>query len=211
MKTIAIVKLTKALNQWAEVLFDSQIQTIRDRGCPEQIVWMLQGQKHSVLQKASEMSFAEGNIPFIPVIPRTHRSPYDLIAMVRIGNKKGYTSLDPLAITDEIETPKDPYYIYDVEEGQAFLGKNLKKAIDIIKKQSRSPLTAAEIMALATHTDVLLQHYLAATGSRYNRFPYGKIGEKVLVVSVDNDSRPTFDSEYLDHLDWHLGCPSCRR
>mgnify|MGYP001572774056 CR=1 FL=1 len=58
-----------------EKLFDSQIKTLKDRGCPEQIVEMLQNQKGSVIQKAGEMTFAEGNIPFVPIIPRTYLSP----------------------------------------------------------------------------------------------------------------------------------------
>lgn len=193
----------KAKREDLEKLFDSQIQTLKDRGCPEQIVETLQNQKGSVLQKASEKSFAEGNIPFIPVIPRTYRSPYDLMAMVRNGDKRGYTYLNPTAITDEFDTPKDPYYIYDVEDGEALKGKSPEKAIDIIKKQSRSPLTAAEVMALTTHTDALSRHYVDAIGSRYGR------SGLVPSISLDFGDQPKLRWYRLDdsHVRW--GSASC--
>jgi hypothetical protein len=184
-------------------LFDDQIQTLKDRGCPEQIVEMLQNQRSLVLQKASEMSFAEGNIPFMPVIPRTYRSPHDLMAMVRNGDTKGYTYLNPTVITDEFKTPEDPYYIYDVEDGQALLGKSPEEAIDIIKKQSRSPLTAAEVMALTTHTDVISRHYVYASGSRYDG--WGRVPD----VCLDDGDQPGLYCYFLDDSDDHWGSASC--
>jgi len=193
----------KAKCEDLEKLFDSQIQILKDRGCPEQIVEMLQNQRSSVLQKASEMPFAEGNIPFIPVIPRTYRSPYDLMAMVRNNDEQGYTYLNPTAITDEFETPKDPYYIYDVEDGETTRGKSPEKAIDIIKNQSRSPLTAAEVMALTTHTNVLSRHYVWAAGSRFD----GSDG--VPDVYLDYGDRPRLGWLYLDFSNDLWGSASC--
>lgn len=163
-------QLSADAKQVYKQLFNSQIATLKDRGTPEQIVKILQGQKDWVLKKASEMTFGDGNIPFLPVIPRIHRSPYDLMAMVRnnIG-AKGYIDLKPTMILDVVDVPSEPYYIYDIESGKFTFGKSPKNAEKILKSQKRSPLTAAEAIALVTHnTDTLSRHFVYATGSRYD-------------------------------------------
>lgn len=89
-KTKLEIAFKEAKRNKLEKLFDSQIATLKDRDCPEEIMKMLQSQKDTVLQKASKMSFAKGNNPFVPVILRTNRSLcfYDMIVMVRNGKKK---------------------------------------------------------------------------------------------------------------------------
>ena len=198
-----VAEAKKAKKEDLEKLFDSQIQTLRDRGCPEQIVEMLRGQKVLVIQKAGEMTLGQGNIPFIPVIPRTCLSPYSLMAMVKNGDKKGYTYLNSRAITDEVVTPEDPYYIYDVEDCEAMLGKAPQDAEKAIEKQGRFILTAAETMALCTHGNVLLRHYVDATGSRHgspNKVPY---------VFLAYGVRPELHRYDVDGADLKWGSPSC--
>jgi len=150
-----------------EKLFDRQIQTLQDRGCPEQIVEILKNQRTQVIEKAREMTFAEGNIPFLPVISGTYLSVYSQMSMVEKGSQVGYSYLKPTLITDVVETPKDPYYIFDVEDGQAMRGKSPLQAEKLIKKQDRRCLTVFEVIALGIHTDVLSGHYVDATGSRF--------------------------------------------
>ncbi len=159
-------------------LFDDQIATLKDRGVPEHIVNILAGQKDVVLARARKITIGHGpfdgiqrkHIPFLPVIPRSSRNPYYLMDMVRNGDKAGCTYLKPTEIReirDVVDAPQEPYYIYDVEDGKSTRGKSPQDAKKILKKQSRSPRTAAEVMALATHTYVLSRHYVWATGSRY--------------------------------------------
>lgn len=186
-----------------EKLFDNQIATLKDRGTPEQIVEILQNQKGVVLKKASEMAIGDGNIPFLPVIPRSFRSPYDLMAMVRNGGKVGYTYLNPTQISDVVDAPQEPYYIYDVEDGNATRGKSPQDAEKIFKSQKRSPLTAAEVMALATHTDVLSKHYVWAAGSRYES------AGGVPSVYLGGGDRPGLDWSDVDRSDGHWGSASC--
>lgn len=187
-----------------ERLFNSRIQTIKDRGCPGQIVEMLQDQKSSVLQKAMGMSFFdERNFFFIPVIPLTCIRLCDLMTMVHKKDKQGYTNLNPTAITDEFETPKDPYYIYDVEDGRMRLDESPMKAIGNIKEISRSPLTAAEVVALATHTNVLSRHYVNASGSRYGG------SAKVPLLLLDGNLRPMLSWILLSSSDCYWGSASC--
>lgn len=184
-----------------EKLFDSQIATLKDRGMPEQIVEMLANQRSSVISKASEMTFVDGHIPFLPVIPRTYRSPYDLMSAVRYEDKAGFTYLKPTTITDKVETPDEPYYVYDVEDGESTRSKSPESAEKIFEKQSRFSPTAAEVIALTTHTDVLSSHNVWAPGSRY-----GSAG-RVPNVCLD-DGRPGLYWGYADGSGSEWGSPS---
>ena len=186
-----------------EQLFNTQIATLKDRGVPAQIVEMLHNQKGQVVKKASEMVIGDGNIAFLPVIPRSYRSPYDLMAMVKNGGKAGYTYLNPTQISDVVDAPSEPYYIYDVEDGNSTRGKSPEAAEKILKQQKRSPLTAAEVMALTTHIDVLSRHYVWAPGSRCE--------SAVLVpfVYLDNGDRPRLSWIYVFYLFGHWGAASC--
>lgn len=186
-----------------EKLFDSQIATLKYRGTPEQIVEILQNQKGAVVKKASEMAIGDGNIPFLPVIPRSFWSPYDLMAMVRYGSKVGYTYLNPTQISDVVDAPQEPYYIYDVEDGNSMRGKSPENAEKTFKQQKRSPLTAAEVMALTTHTDVLSKHCVWATGSRY------ELAYEVPNVCLDYGYRPGLGWGWVGGSDGRWGAASC--
>lgn len=186
-----------------EKLFNSQIATLKDRGVPKQIIEILWDQKGTVLKKASKEAHGDGNIPFLPVIPRTFRSPYDLMTMVRNGGKAGYTHLNPTQIFDVVDAPQEPYYIYDVKDGSSTHGKSPENAEKTFKSQKRSPLTVAEVMALTTHTDVLPKHYVWATGSRYGS------ADEVPVVYLDGGIRPGLGCDYVNVSRGHWGSASC--
>ena len=153
------------------------------------------------------MIFKDGHIPFIPVIPRTYRSIYDLIAMVWNNDKQGYTYLNPMAITDRIRVPDRPYYIFDVEDGEALLDMSPGSAEKTLKSQKRSPLTVAEVVALCIHTDVLSRHDIWATGSRYDKADVD--GELALDVFLA-DGAPELGWTFVDYSDDSSGSASCR-
>ena len=180
-------------------LFYSQIETLNDRGCPNQIINMLKSESHLVFH-TSEILSNKGNIAFIPVIPLSYRSHYDLIAMVNEKQGKSYLD-DRVAIRDRFYTPKKPYYIFDVDNGQ-YNVYNMKKTIKIFKKQSRLPLTLAEILSLATHTNVLEHHFLNAAGSRYGM-------SNMPDIYLDIDSFPVLDhhNPHISDVRWRT--PSC--
>lgn len=188
-----------------EKLFNQQIQTLKDRGCPEQVIEALQEQKDKVLKKASEMNMGEGNIPFIPVIKPVYLGYHGLMAMVRNGNRQGYSYLNPNEIKDVIETPNNPYYIFDVENGEAMRGKSPQEAEKLLKKQSRSPLTAAEVINLCIQTDVLSRHYVDAAGSRCES------GGEVPGVFLNDGGRPELDWNYAFSSSDRWGSASCLR
>lgn len=182
-------------------LFDSQMQTLKFRGCPQAILKEFQKKKSEVLNKVIDMEIPKEHIPFIPVIPRSYLGVYGLIAMVNNNEKGGYTYLNPNEITDNIETPKDPYFIYDVEEGKEILGESVKNAEKLIKKQNRFCLIVDEGIAVCVHTNVLSKHYVCCTGSRCRH------AGGVLVVCLDDE--PSLNWLGLDYLDVRWGTASC--
>lgn len=154
-----------------EELFDTQIATLEDRGVPAPIVRMLYNQRGQVITKASEMAFENGRVPFLPVIPRAYLSIYSQMPMVLNGkNMVGYTNLVPTTVTDTdmVDTPENPYYIYDIEDGELMRDKAPQDAEELIENQGRLGLTEVEVIALGVHTDVLSRHYVDAVGSLYD-------------------------------------------
>lgn len=146
-------------------LFDDQIKKLKSRGCPEQIIIAFQSQRNPVIKKASEMTFESGRIPFLPVILMDSHDISDLMTMIK---NTVSASLDPAKILDLVKTPKDSYYIFDVDNGELVLGKMPDIVKRIFKQQKRSPLTVAEIIALCVHTSVFSWQYgVWAIGSRY--------------------------------------------
>jgi len=192
-------KESKPKKEDLEKLFDTQIKILKDRGCPAVIIDMLQEQRDDVLQKASEIPIGKKHIAFLPVIPRTFLSIYTQMQMVRNGDKIGYTYLKPSEITDVVETPADPYYIFDVEDGEAMLGKSPQNAEKTIKQQNRRGLTEVEVIALAIHTDV--RHCVDALGSRC-----GSAGVPTLWL---HDAEPRLDWVNLDGARDRWGAASC--
>ena len=196
-----VAEAKKRVSAVKERLFDSQIETLKSRGCPKIILELLQNQRDAVLSKAAEMD-SEG-IPFVPVIPRTYLSIYGLMHMVRNKNKAGYTDLNPTKIINEVETPKCPYFIYDVEDGKHMLGKSPKEAEVFIVKQKRSCLTVEETIALCIHTKILSEHYIDCTGSRYEDPSY------VPHIFLAN-GKPKLTWSMVDNSDDVWGSASCR-
>jgi hypothetical protein len=164
-------------------LFDSQMETIRSildfmKIPSEPILNRFLKKKDDVIsamieiwktyhpEETIESLAGKGIYLGIPVIPPSCLGYNGLMAMVRNGDKIGYTALNPNKIRDLVETPKEPYYILDVGDGRKYLGKSPENAEKLIKEQNRSCLTADEGIALCVHSDVLGHHNIDLTGSR---------------------------------------------
>jgi hypothetical protein len=185
-----------------EKLFSNQIKRYEDANCPEQVIKLLKDLRDSVIEKASKMTLGKGNLPFLLCTGKT-LSLYSLMAMVKNSDKVGYNYLTPTDVTDQIETPDDPYAIFDVEDGEAMLGKSMQDAEKAIKAKNRFVLTAAEAIALCIQTDVLKRHYVDAPGSRY-----GSAGEAPDVY-LGRDDRPGLGWDYLGGAVSEWGSASC--
>lgn len=193
-------------------LFNEQIRTLKDGGCPELLIqFFLLPQREEVISKAREMNFGEGNIPFLPVIPQIYSSFYDQMSRVRSckrSKKIGLTLIRPEDIVQEIETPPRPYYIFDVESGSKTPDCCSSEEIEkYIKAKGRSPLTAVEIIALAVHTNILLRHNLRAAGTKYSKDP----GD-VVSISLDDlrNNRPILTTIPSYLRIWASPSCSCR-
>lgn len=199
-------EVKKWRNQLA-ALFDKQIKTLESRGCPKVILEMFQAKRATVLAKAAKIEIPEGHIPFVPVIPLSYRGLYDLISMVRNGEKVGYTYLDPNEIINNVKAPKGLYFIYDVEGGEVMINKSPEEAERLIAEQERSCLTVEESIALCVHTNVLSKHYVDCTASR-GRAPTG--------LNVPNihlyGGNPILNWKWknADSPNHKWGSPSCR-
>ena len=188
-----------------ESIFNSQITILDDCGVPGQIIKSLLDQRDSVLRKASEMAIGKGNIPFLPIITSIYLGYNGLMSKVRNGSGIGYSSIKPEAIVDGFRTPDGLYYIYDVETGEVTIGKSPEEAVEIIfNEQSRSALTATEIINLCIITSVLWRRSVWACGSRYT------INEQTPIVYLDrNNNSPVLGCFPGNHKNDRWGSPSC--
>jgi hypothetical protein len=141
-------------------------------------------------------------VAFLPVIPLSYLSLYTQMAMVENDGKKGFTYLKPNLISNVVEVPDKPYFIYNVENGQAMRGKSSNEATELLKNTGRSPLTVAEVASLALHTDVLSQIFLDASGSRFES------ADEVPDVWLSG-GEPWLGWFSADSTDSKWGSPSC--
>ena len=184
-------------------LFDSQIETLKERNAPNEIVREFQSQKEQVIGKASSMVIGKGNIPFVPIIKPICLGYYGLMSMVKIGLKSGHASINPFLIEDRVETPDGFYYIYDVEDGKSARKKTAEGENEFLKFLSRSPLVAAEVINLCIITDVLSRHYMDAIGSQFCNL------HNAPAVYRDDFGFPEFGWIYAYLPDDRFRSPSC--
>ncbi|MFH1978923.1 MAG: DUF5701 family protein [Patescibacteria group bacterium] len=184
-------------------LFDMQMETLKARGCPKSIIDVLTAKKSEVIANATEIETADGHIPFVPVVPRTEVDLGDLMKMVRNRDREGHNYLDQSDVSNVVDVPKGPYFMFDVEDGKDMLGRSPEKAEVLIKKQKRTCLAADEGIALCVHTNVLSEHYVNCTGSRYAR------AHDVPVVYLHDDG-PELDWCSVGYSDDEGGSASCR-
>lgn len=206
------------------MLFGSYIRRLKYRDYPECILNMARKRKNEVVAKAAKMSIPKGHIPFVgPIIQPTGYFGYIcLMEMVRNGDEKGriyqivrngdngdYVSIYPSSISDIIDITAvlrnndSIYWLYDVEDGEATISKTPQDAEKILKKESRSPLTAIETINLCIFTDVLSRHSVLAVGSRYGS------PDEVPVVYLNGNDKPELGSSNINYSICDMGSPSC--
>lgn len=196
-----------------EKLFDRQIATLKDRGCPMDILKILMYQKSSVIEKALEISARKGirinvtsRIPFLlPVIPLNYRSVYDKALMMRNNDRIGRALLYPSEIK-EYKGFSVPYYIFNLNDGRNMLRRGPEYAEPRMCKRGMSGLTAAELIDFCVHTDVLRQRSLYGTSARIDSVSFPN-------VWLDDKGTPTFgkiipESE-LGAFDYPISPVSC--
>lgn len=174
-------------------LFREQIATLEERGCPENILKILRRKEWEVVEKASKMTMRDGNTPFVPVIKLECLGYHGLMSMVRNDEKSGRPEGDELAdISDDMETPRGLYYVYDVsmDDEKTCNGKSRNNPKDSPPNHadddmSRSTLTMAEMIALATHDASVFSGNLWALSSRYNDYAF-----QMPFICLDENGQP---------------------
>jgi hypothetical protein len=188
-----------------ERLFQAQIDTLRNKGLSEKNIGCLLEKKISTLTRCSGIELQSGRIPFVPVIPRTWLSlPTQLSMLPDYGTIRG-SCVPTLISFDTVETPQEPYYIFDVEDGESMCGVAPLQAAKLIRAQSRRGLTDVEAIALCLHKDVLAHHYVDAIASQYNED--GKMGVPSVIMKAGRPRLAINWYEFGGHGLW--GAASC--
>jgi hypothetical protein len=111
--------------------------------------------------------------------------------------------LDLSKFKDVVRTPKEDYEIENVSDGSDMLGKSPDDCDKIFKEQGRRGLTIYEGLALLRdNPDILKDHYIDLSGSRYDSgdVPY---------LGLDDDG-PRLSCGYSDVADSHFGSASTK-
>ena len=130
-----------------------QRRTLACRGAISYIGHFLDSQRKEVLRKASMLGIEKGEIPFLPVIPFTHRSFHDQMPMIEIAGKKGQNNTCQDACITEY-TPylhRRPWYIFRVDIGMPLGGRSIAEEIERLRTLGRRPLLTEEVIGLCVH------------------------------------------------------------
>lgn len=175
-------KVKKQIIERLAVVFDSQMETLKKRNCPEAIIEKFLEKRDKTLTAAAEMEgIQEYNIPFVPIIPRGYLGIYGLMALVNDDKKHHPHLIEPKDLTDSVNAPDMPYFIFNVSEGKDTASKSPEDGEKMVKDQNRSCLTVDEGIALCIHSNVLSRYYVFCSGSRYT------LSGKVPIVCLDRE------------------------
>lgn len=160
-------------------LFGEQVQTLLKKEFPkhagmsekEFLSYILPLKEK--LPEIADMDIPKEHVPFIVVIKNEIISTENIVPLLELEGKKGYTTMDADTIKGfkPIEGVKIPngwaYLAVDIETGKTSLGKTPDEAIKKIKLEDRSPLTLEECVALIIyHPEILRDQYIWMPGSR---------------------------------------------
>ncbi|MDD4607124.1 MAG: hypothetical protein PHS07_02165 [Patescibacteria group bacterium] len=154
-------------------LFDRQIKTLRKRGCSQSIIAYIQTKKKEVITKAKAIEVGDGRLPFAIVIPKSRNGTYSLKLSTLVGmlgkikeHKQSLLEFD--GVEDKIQVPELPYFIYGVGVELLTAGKSPEEARVIVEELDHRCLTVAELVAFATHTNILSYLKKISNGKIWN-------------------------------------------
>ena len=185
------------------------LEMLRDFGCDNAVLSSLGRQSDGAHSYYSRLTMHSNSRTLLklPVIPRGLYGLYGLVSFVRNNGRNGRLDLnvDPNSITDSESVPKLPYYCLDVDLGEETQGMNPTKALAHIQKRSRLPLTVDELLALCTHSNVLLKRPVCALGSNVS----GQI-IPCMIIHANEIELILIDKEYIEGgCGLPIGMPSC--
>ncbi len=190
-------------NELAEQ-FDFQMATLHFHRYPDVILEGFRNQRHHVLNFAFKLKIRPDHIPFVPVVTRDFMGLCGLMQMVRNKTEEGFTRLFPADLTNSVDVPQAPYFIYDVEDGHWVRGMSTAQAEEVFRQKHRFGLTADECINLCIHTPGLLpKHSMLCTASRYGMNPARVPG------IAPQGTCPELLAYYCIEGDDEWGFPSC--
>ncbi len=135
-------------------LFLKQLTTIESRGASRNLLYHFRSQRDEVLQKAESLLFAKGDVPFLPVIPFTHRSYFDQMPMIEIDGKKGTNSncQDCCIWNNTYYFHRKPWYIFKVNAGDPLQGESIDSYSGKLNSKGLRSLLPEEVISLCLHT-----------------------------------------------------------
>jgi hypothetical protein len=145
---------------------------------------------------------------FDTVVIRDRVPPQEAIAMVELGGRPGFTTMEPDDLarfepTDAVELPvAQAYRLVDVDPGREFLGVTPDEALPRILERGRSPLTIEEAIAfVGQHPVVLERDRFSILGSR--------CGDRRVPAIWVSERRPRLGWCYAGAPHGWLGSASC--
>jgi hypothetical protein len=153
----------------------------------------------------------EGRLPFVIVIS-SHLVPIEkMMSAVDRHGKAGFINLTPATPADfkpidEVTIPKSAaYLLIDIDRGKETLNIPPEQALEIIKKQARSPLTIDEGIAILIHYPDFLQ--------KNNCFSLlaSRRGDKRIPALWLSENRPKLGWCWNGNPHTWLGSASCKR
>ena len=194
--------------------FDRQVDTLILRGYPK-----LAGlQEHVFLRQMSPLeerlpglsaSGEEGHIAFVIVVGSELVPPDKAMPLVELGGEAGFTTmeaddLEQFTSVKSVKRPDGPAYLVgDVDTGRGTLNVRPDEAIQTIARESRSPLTIDEGVALITHHPEVLKtrNCFSMLGSR--------CGDRRVTAMWISEGRPRLGWCWAGNRHTWLGSASC--
>lgn len=191
------LKVRKVERKWiyqkeeATFLIDSQIDLLRNQGCPIKVIEEIEKQRKEMIERVIGMSFRNDNLPILFVIPFNawsyhsqaraicNRAENILGVKVEKEKRKNVDFLFRNGKTNE-RSRKKFYPIFDIEIGKRFISKN------------RLFLSLEETMAYALQMiDLLASDEIVSTRNC--------IGGRNLIFSLKINSRANLEIDKLDY------------
>lgn len=152
----------------------------------------------------------KGEVPFVLVIKRDWIDPERAMQLVERKKKTGFSMMDSEEISrftpiEGIELPKRmAYLLLDIDTGQETLNITPNKAMEMIQKENRSPLTIEEGIALVTHFPEAVK--------KNNGFslPGSRCGDKRVTALWISEGRPKLGWCWAGNPHTWLGSASCQ-
>jgi len=182
-----------------EEQFNETIATLNLRGCPlylQTLLFMKKEYAIDCLEREKIEKTPDTLLMLSPVIPKNYMGLYGLILLVSFNFAKAEISLNPNELTNSVETPDSPYFIFDIRKA----------------KKKPSPkyryLTVEETLAIVIQDpDILNDYTIKILNSLYQKkhrlFLYNKKVDSSQIYPVPTiGTSPPSEKEII--------CPICR-